>query len=59
MRDFVDGAIIFKSEHGMNDAWLEIDFGELAFEIATANYIIFLLGRQYEPFDSLTPEFHC
>lgn len=59
MQDFMDGDFVFKSEHGKNDVWLEIDFDDLAFEISVVNYILFLLGRQYEPFDSLTPELHC
>lgn len=59
IQDFIDGNFIFKAEHGKSDVWLEIDFGDLAFEISIVNYILFLLGRQYEPFDSLTPELHC
>jgi hypothetical protein len=59
IRDFIEGNFTFRAEAELNDAWLEIDFGDLAFEIAIVHYIIFLLGRQYAPFDKLNPELHC
>ncbi len=59
LKDFVEGKFVFKAEAEYNDVWLEIDFGELAFEIAVVKYIIYLLGKRYEPFDDLNPELHC
>ena len=59
MKDFINGDFVFKSEQGLNDVWLEINFDDLAFEIAIVKHILFHLGRQYEPFDSLNPDIHC
>jgi hypothetical protein len=59
IKDLAEGKFAFKAEAENNDVWLEIDFGELAFEIAVVKYIIHLLGERYEPFDDLNPELHC
>jgi hypothetical protein len=56
---FINGEVPFKAEAGCNDAWLEIDFNDLEFEIALAKFILRQLGKRYAPFDSLTPELHC
>lgn len=43
----------FRSVQELNDMWLEIDFGNNTFEIAIAEYILFLLGTQYKPFHNV------
>jgi hypothetical protein len=59
LKTIMDGELEFRSEQGLNDVWLEIDFGDLEFEIAVIKFILRQLGKQYAPFDSLTPDFHC
>jgi hypothetical protein len=56
---FLNGEFEFHSESGSNDAWLEIDFNDLEFEIAVAKFIVRLLGKKYAPFDRLNIEIHC
>lgn len=56
---FVDGAFPFRSEQSTNDAWLEIDLGDLEFEIAVLKFILRKLGKRYAAFDGLNPDFHC
>ena len=59
LRDFVDGNFSFGAEAQNNDVWLAIDFNDLAFEIAIANFILLQLGKRYAPFDSVNPDLHC
>lgn len=59
MNTFINGEVLFKAEAGSNDAWLEIDFNDLEFEIALAKFILRQLGKRYAPFDRLNPEIHC
>ena len=59
LNSFINGEVPFRAEASQNDAWLEIDFNDLEFEIAVVKFILRQLGKRYEPFDSLTPELHC
>lgn len=48
----------FESSQKFNDMWLEINFGNINFEVAVAEYILFLLGKRYKPFRETEPEYH-
>lgn len=50
LKSFHNHKYRFGSVQELNDMWLEIDFGDNSFEIAIAEYILFLLGKQYKPF---------
>jgi len=56
---FVEGKFVFRSEAATNDAWLEIDFNDLEFEIAVVKFILRQLGKRYSAFYALNPEIHC
>jgi len=59
LKSFINGEVPFRAEAAQNDAWLEIDFHDLEFEIALAKFILRQLGKRYAPFDRLYPEVHC
>jgi len=40
----------FASNQAENDLWLEINFGDVVFEKAFAEYILRVLGKRYKPF---------
>lgn len=50
LKDFYNQKYRFGSVQELNDMWLEIDFGDNTLEIAIAECILFLLGKQYKPF---------
>ena len=49
----------FGSEPNSNDMWLEIDFGDPAFELAVFDFIHRLLGNKYKPFHDTLSTQHC
>ena len=56
---FKDGHYRFASQADTNDMWLEIDFSDVAFELAVARHIHNLLGNRYKRFRDCSPEDHC
>ena len=48
----------FKSSREYNDMWLEINLGNMDFEIAVAMHIVHLLGKKYKPFRGIKPKYH-
>jgi hypothetical protein len=56
---FVEGEHKFNATKEFNDMWLEIDLGDLAFEIATILFIVQQLGKVYKPFKGMSPSIHC
>lgn len=59
LRWFVVGDHKFNSTVEFNDMWLEIDLGDLAFEIATVLFIVQQLGNLYKQFKGMSPSIHC
>jgi hypothetical protein len=49
----------FRSEADANDLWLEIDFNDLAFERAVAEFVVRRLGARYRPLARIELEEHC
>ncbi len=49
----------FGSEAAINDVWLEVDFGDTAFERAVVEYVKTLLAAHYTPFNKAAVEVHC
>jgi len=49
----------FQSTKDFNDMWLQIDFHDLEFELAVADFIRRLLARHYKPFSNAHLEIHC
>ena len=56
---FVEGKHKFNSTAEFNDMWLEISFGDLAFEIAVVLFIVAQLGKTYKQFKGMSPSIHC
>lgn len=46
---FIDGEVNFASTSDINDCWLEVDFGDMEFELAVVKFIQTVLGRRYAP----------
>jgi hypothetical protein len=40
----------FASNRDLNDLWLEIDFGDVVFEKAFAEFVLRILGKRYKRF---------
>lgn len=59
LKKFIDKRYRFKSEGGLNDMWIEINFSDDDFEIAIARYILRILAQHYEPFYKSKLKFHC
>ena len=59
LEQFLNGNVVFRSESGTNDLWLNIDFHDLEFEIAVAKFALRQLGKRYAPFHGLNLEIHC
>ncbi len=49
----------FAANPAGNDMWLEIDFGDAAFEAAVLSYIHRLIGGHYSPLARVEIENHC
>lgn len=43
----------------VNDLWLTIDFGDLVFEEAVADYVLRLLRQRYSPLQGVQIKRHC
>lgn len=56
---FVEGEYKFNATREFNDMWLEIDLGDLAFEIATVLFIVQQLGKSHKQFKGMSPSIHC
>ena len=56
---FSDKAYRFASEAALNDMWIEVDFGDEAFERAVVGYVKTLLARHYRPFAGVRVTGHC
>ena len=59
LRRFSSKDYAFGSQAKTNDMWLEVDFGDLAFERAAVEYIRGLLAARYMPFVGIKVETHC
>ena len=57
LREFSEYKHRFASTQELNDMWLEINFSDLDFEIAVAEYILSLLRKKYGRFSDAEPEF--
>lgn len=56
---FIKSEHKFNASKEFNDMWLEIDLGDLAFEIAVVFYIVAQLGKEYKQFKGMSPSIHC
>ncbi|QRN83031.1 hypothetical protein JR338_11550 [Chloroflexota bacterium] len=48
----------FEPSQEYNDMWLEVDFGDEAFEIAVAKYVLALIAERYPKMGNIPPEMH-
>ncbi len=46
---FISGHVRFAADSGLNDIWLNVDFGSPEFEEAVIQYVQEIFGRRYKP----------
>ena len=49
----------FAARSGMNDIWLDADFGDREFELATVKHVRLLFGKHYKRLREATLRVHC
>jgi hypothetical protein len=49
----------FGAQAEINDMWLDLNFGDVEFEVAVINYIKRILGGHYRPLASAKVDRHC
>jgi len=56
---FATSACRFGSNAAVNDLWLEVEMGDVAFEAAVVHYIKGVLGRRYQRLELAPIRDHC
>jgi len=56
---FVKKEYRFGADPETNDMWLELNFGDSAFEKAVVEYVRTLLSQHYTPFARIKVDQHC
>ena len=59
LNNFINKIYTFGSTPNDNDMWLEIDFGDLLFEMSLLEYIRKIIAKHYTPFNSINIQLHC
>jgi hypothetical protein len=59
LRKFKQKQYTFAANPSANDMWIEIDFGDTDYEIATLQHVQRLIGQHYLPFRRIEVETHC
>ena len=59
LQNFAAHGYPFGATSQTNDMWLEVEFGDPAFELAVLSHVHRLLGREHEPFAQALMEFDC
>jgi hypothetical protein len=49
----------FAAQSGMNDIWLDVDFADPEFELATVKHVKLLLGKHYKRLREAPVRVHC
>jgi len=56
---FTARKVRFAPMSGFNDIWLEVEFFNREFELATVRYVQYLIGRRYKPLANAPLKIHC
>lgn len=53
-----EGFYRFAAKREANDMWVQVDFGDIDFEVQVVAHLIKILSRRYRPFNGIKPKIH-
>jgi hypothetical protein len=59
LNNFIKKIYTFGSTPNDNDMWLEVDLGDLIFELNLLEHIRKIIAKHYTPFNGINIQTHC